>query len=64
MYRIVIARSGYYYVQRDMGSTWNSDWIKVGGFFATRKGAEKLIRDLKGVPPVRNTYIPKVVGYY
>lgn len=57
MYRIVIARSGYYYVQENTGFAWKM----VGGFFRTRRGAENLISDYKRhyAPPN-----PRVVGYY
>lgn len=43
MYRILLASSGYYYVQRHVG--WR--WYKVGGFFNTRAGARRFIRDHK-----------------
>ncbi len=44
-YRISIATSGYYYVQRlgDFG------WYKVGPFFRTRAGARAYAQDLKYV---------------
>ena len=41
MYRILMAVSGCYYVQKQFG--WR--WIKVGGFFNTRTGARSFIRD-------------------
>jgi hypothetical protein len=43
MYRIMIARNGYYYVQHHNGYFWR----KVGGFFHTKAGARALIRDDK-----------------
>lgn len=49
-YRISIATSGYYYVQR-LGSF---SWHKVGPFFRTRAGARAYARDLKYVQPFVN----------
>ena len=43
MYRILMAVNGYYYVQKQ--GRW--DWFKVGGFFRTRAGARRFIRDYK-----------------
>ena len=44
-YRILVARNGYYYVQKRGG--WNG-WSKVGGFFSTRVGARRFIDDHRG----------------
>ena len=43
MYRIVMAESGYYYVQQQKFSGWR----KTGGFFRTREEARSFARDLK-----------------
>lgn len=57
MYRILIARSGYYYVQEHSG--WNG-WYRVGGFFLTRTSARRFIRDRKGLDSIPS---PRVVEY-
>lgn len=46
MHRILIAKNGFYYVQEHSG--WNG-WYKIGGFFNTRAGARRFIRDRKGL---------------
>lgn len=54
MYRIMIARNGYYYVQKQV-TNFSSypykglvrSWRKVGGFFHTKAGARAMIRDDK-----------------
>lgn len=53
MYRIMLATSGYYYVQR----YGKRGWKKHGGWHTTRREAEALIEDLK-------TEDCRVVGYY
>lgn len=44
MFRVLMARNGYYYVQRQ-GVYGN--WNKVGGFFSSRSGAKKFIEDYR-----------------
>ncbi len=46
MYRIMIARNGYYYVQKHCQFAFTG-WNKIGGFFKTRAGARAFIRDFK-----------------
>lgn len=57
MYRIVIARSGSYFVQQ----RGIYGWKKVGGFFYTRAGARSFARSLRNccIPP----YNSRVVEY-
>lgn len=43
MYRIMQARNGYYYVQRDFGSTYHADWSRVSPFYPTKSGARAYI---------------------
>lgn len=57
MFRIMMARNGYYYVQKD---TWNG-YKKIGGFFSTERGARKFINDYR-----RDIAVPygnRVIGY-
>lgn len=58
MYRILVARSGYYFVQRR--DAWGN-WSKTGGFFRTRTGARNFINDLRYG---RCCSGPRVVKYY
>lgn len=54
MYRILIARNGYYYVQQQT----RYGWQKTGGFFHTRRGARTFIRDHRGY--LRSTVVEYV----
>lgn len=58
MYRILIARNGYYYIQQEVGPLW----AKVGGFFNTKSGARRFIADHRST--YNNPRYNKVVGYY
>lgn len=55
MFRIVVARSGSYYIQQRAGFGWS----KIGPFFDTKRGARRYARVLQGLPPER----PRVVEY-
>lgn len=59
MYRILLASSGCYYVQKKRTSGFWVNWHKVGGFFNTRAGARRFIRDHKNY----NNGIGNVVEY-
>lgn len=56
-YRILVARNGYYYVQKYNGLRW----MKIGHFYRTRLGAERLIAAYKNGVIDPN---PRVVAYY
>lgn len=43
MYRIALARSGYFFVQRRLAYGWH----RVGPFYISRKRARAAARDLK-----------------
>jgi len=60
MYRIMLARSGYYYVQRRGYSSWKM----IGGFYRTRRGAERLAEDLIAADEVPFPMTSRVVRYY
>jgi hypothetical protein len=55
-YRIMLATSGSYYVQR---RNCCGEWKKFGNFFRTKAGAREFIRDLKATEPCCD----KVVEY-
>lgn len=57
-YRICIARSGSYYVQRR--GVWAGDWKMVGPFFRTKRGAENFIYGAKS----GCCGSERVIGYY
>lgn len=62
MFRILMARNGYYYVQRQ--GVYGA-WTKVGGFFSSRGGAKKFIDDYRLTTRRRcSLSCPVVVGYY
>lgn len=63
MYRICLARSGSYYVQRNMGSPWHDDWVKVGGFFPTKSRARRWVSLLRGCPVCPRPQRAQVVEY-
>lgn len=47
MYRIMVASSGYYYVQQDKGSLCCRNWVKVSCFFKTLREARAFCKGLK-----------------
>lgn len=47
MYRICIASSGYYFVQKNFGLGRYNVWRKVSPFFRTRKGAKFYVTHLR-----------------
>ena len=60
MYRILLATSGFYYVQQH--SAWNG-WSKTGGFFPTKASARRFIRRMQGFYDAATPRNGRVVEY-
>ncbi len=58
-YRILVAQSGYYYVQRYRLGAWK----KIGGFFRTKAGARRFINEMKYGSAYATDSYPRVVEY-
>lgn len=41
MFRIMKDVDGLYFVEKDEGSSWNSDYVRCSEYFSYRSGAEK-----------------------
>lgn len=66
MFRICQARSGSFYVQQNLGSTWHDDWTRVSPFYASKDGARIFVRQRLGriTSPRPAKPTPRVVEYY
>lgn len=60
MYRVKIARSGYYYAQKK----YLTGWSRIGGFSPTLRGAERTIEDAKYGCCKPRCCEERVVAYY